>query len=76
MIAEASPSLAVFLRLAALTRARRGQLCGLHWADVDLDAATIRRTRALAKIPGGWRCGHVDGLVGTFSPCRGRAAPR
>jgi integrase len=53
MIAEASPSLAVFLRLAALTGARRGQLCGLHWAEVDLDAATIRWTRALGKVPGG-----------------------
>jgi integrase len=53
MIAEASPSLAAFLRLAALTGARRGQLCGLHWADVDLDTATIRWTRALGKVPGG-----------------------
>jgi integrase len=53
MIAEASVSLALFLRLAALTGARRGQLCGLHWSDVDLDAATIRWTRSLAKVPGG-----------------------
>jgi integrase len=53
MIAEASPALALFLRLAALTGARRGQLCGLHWADVHLDAAAIRWTRALGKIPGG-----------------------
>jgi len=53
MITEASPVLALFLRLAALTGARRGQLCGLCWADVDLDTATIRWTRALGKVPGG-----------------------
>jgi integrase len=53
MITDAAPALALFLRLAALTGARRGQLCGLHWADVDLDAATIRWTRALGKVPGG-----------------------
>ena len=53
MINEASVPLALFLRLAALTGARRGQLCGLHWSDVDLDTATIRWTRSLAKVPGG-----------------------
>ena len=53
MITEASPALALFLRLAALTGARRGQLCGLHWGDVNLDDATIRWTRSLAKVPGG-----------------------
>jgi integrase len=53
MITEASVPLALFLRLAALTGARRGQLCGLHWSDVDLDTATIRWTRSLAKVPGG-----------------------
>lgn len=53
MITEASPDLALFLRLAALTGARRGQLCALHWSDVRLDAATIRWTRSLAKVPGG-----------------------
>ena len=49
----ASPDLALFLRLAALTGARRGQLCALHWSDVQLDAATIRWTRSLVKVPGG-----------------------
>jgi integrase len=53
MITAASKPLAVFCRLAALTGARRGQLCGLRWSDVDLDAATIRWTRSLAKMPGG-----------------------
>ena len=53
MITEASKPLALFLRLGALTGARRGQLCGLRWSDIDLDAATIRWTRSLRKVPGG-----------------------
>jgi integrase len=53
MITGASPALAVFLRLGALTGARRGQLCGLRWSDIDLDAATIRWTRSLRKVAGG-----------------------
>jgi len=53
MIAAASEPLAVFLRLGALTGARRGQLCGLRWSDIDLEAATIRWTRSLRKLPGG-----------------------
>ena len=53
MITEASKPLALFLRLGALTGARRGQLCGLRWSDIDLDTATIRWTRSLRKVPGG-----------------------
>ena len=33
--------LAVYLWLAAVTGARRGELCGLQWADVDLDAGMV-----------------------------------
>lgn len=38
--------LGCFLHLAATTGARRGELCGLRWADVDLDgrAVVIRRS--------------------------------
>ena len=51
LIDAAPDDLALFLRLAALTGARRGQLCALQWRDVD--AGAIRWRRALALIPGG-----------------------
>jgi integrase len=34
--------LALYLWLAAVTGARRGELCGLHWADLDLQRGVIR----------------------------------
>jgi integrase len=33
--------LALYLWLAAITGARRGELCGLQWADLDLDAGVV-----------------------------------
>jgi integrase len=38
---ESHPALAVYLWLAAITGARRGELCGLQWADIDLDAGVL-----------------------------------
>jgi integrase len=34
--------------LAATTGARRGELCGLRWADVDLDLATLTIARSIS----------------------------
>jgi integrase len=34
--------LALYLWLAAITGARRGELCALHWADLDLPRSVIR----------------------------------
>jgi integrase len=50
LIAEAEksdPDFAVFLRLAAVTGARRGELCALRWSDVDLVAESITIARAI-----------------------------
>ena len=55
MAAEEEPEFAVFLRLAAATGARRGELCALRWSDIDLDAGTVVVARSI--VQGG------DGLV-------------
>jgi integrase len=38
----------MYLRLAVATGARRGELCGLRWTDVDLDAGEVRIHRSIA----------------------------
>jgi integrase len=37
-----SPWLGPWIMLAVATGARNGELCGLEWADLDLDAGTVR----------------------------------
>ncbi|MHB1444933.1 MAG: site-specific integrase [Acidimicrobiales bacterium] len=46
------PILAVLIMLAALTGARRGELCALRWSDVDLAAGTVRISRSLVDLTG------------------------
>ena len=36
------PAFGCFIRLAAATGARRGELCGLRWSDIDLKARSVR----------------------------------
>jgi integrase len=43
------PFLGAYLRLAALTGARRSTLVGLRWQDIDLDGGTITFTRAVVR---------------------------
>jgi integrase len=45
---EADQALAWWLQIAVATGARRGELCVLRWADVDLDDATVRIERSVA----------------------------
>lgn len=46
-------TLTLYVRLSAVTGARRGQMVALRWSAVDLDAGEIRFTTSLAKVPGG-----------------------
>jgi integrase len=43
----------VFLRLAAATGARRGELCALRWSDLDTRSGTLVIARNLIESPGG-----------------------
>jgi integrase len=45
-----SPWLGPWTVLAAATGARNGELCGLEWADLDLDAGTVQFRQALTII--------------------------
>jgi integrase len=45
-----SPWLGPWTVLAAATGVRNGELCGLEWADLDLDAGTVRFRQALTII--------------------------
>lgn len=53
LLAEADDVLKLYLRISAVTGARRGQVCALRWPAIDVDAGEIRFTRALAKVAGG-----------------------
>jgi len=50
--AERSPAFATWLLLAAATGARRAELCGLQWADLDAVAGTLRIERTVQFMPG------------------------
>jgi integrase len=49
------PLFAVFLRVAAATGARRGELCALRWSDMDLDGARLTIERSIIVVDGGVR---------------------
>jgi integrase len=50
---EVEPALAGLLLLAALTGARRGELCALRWSDIDWQAATLSIARSVYEMAGG-----------------------
>ena len=47
LLAEADPDLACFLRVAAVTGARRSELCALKWSDLDAEAGTVVISRSV-----------------------------
>jgi integrase len=50
---EVNPALPTFLRLAAVTGARRGELCALRWRHVDLDGAVLHIAGSIVEAAGG-----------------------
>jgi integrase len=50
--ASQSPELAVAFRLLASLGGRRGEVCGLQWADIELERGTCRIRRAVKQLPG------------------------
>jgi integrase len=51
LVDAAEPDFAAFLRLAAVTGARRGEMCGLRWSDVSLLDGTVTIRRSIAYTP-------------------------
>src|SRR5262245_28058414 len=49
---EEDPALGLYLRLAVIVGARRGELCGLRWNRVDLDHAELLLDRGIIYVPG------------------------
>lgn len=47
LVAAADPDLADAIVLAQHTGARRGELCGLRWSDIDLDSGRLTFRRAI-----------------------------
>ena len=52
-LASRSPLNGLALRLLAATGARRGEVCGLRWNDVDLEAGVLRIRAAVAQLADG-----------------------
>lgn len=49
---EHSSEIGMFVRLAAAVGARRGEVCGLRWTDLDEAAGTITIKRAVVDVAG------------------------
>lgn len=47
-----SPEFGVLVRLAAVLGARRGELCGLRWEDIDLEERTLTIRTGIADVAG------------------------
>ena len=52
--AAIEPTFATLLLIAALTGARRGELCALRWSDLDWQDGTLRIARSVYQVGGNW----------------------
>lgn len=50
---ETEPALAALILTAALSGARRGELCALRWTDIDWQGATLSIARSVYEVEGG-----------------------
>lgn len=50
---QQDPEWALFIRIAAVLGARRGELCALRWSDLDLNAGTVTIKRVIMEVKGG-----------------------
>lgn len=53
IVEHGRPDLADSVALALATGARRGELCGIQWADVDFDAESVTIRRSVVQLKGG-----------------------
>ena len=49
---QTTPDIGTLFRLSAATGARRSELCGLRWTDIDFDSGTVRIERAVVSVGG------------------------
>jgi integrase len=49
------PLFGLYVRVVVATGARRAEVCGLRWTDVDLDAGTVSISRSYMVLPNGVR---------------------
>ena len=47
------PDFGTLIRVLAATGARRGEVCGLRWSDLDVHAGTLSIRRSVASVAGG-----------------------
>jgi integrase len=50
---ERDEQLGNFFRIAATTGARRGELCALHWNNLNTELATLTIEHSIIEVPGG-----------------------
>jgi len=50
--AALDPLFGLYIRVMVATGARRAEVCGLRWSDVDFDAGTLNVARSYTVVPG------------------------